>query len=84
MSKELDEIISDLDRPITMTPTDAIIGMLRDQAAEFGFVLSGRCRHCMRPISSIRSLRARSGPVCAAKHKEKPGEHAENLHTTDQ
>lgn len=83
MSKELDEIIHDLDQPINMTPTDAIIGLLRDQAAEFGFVLSGRCRHCMRPISSLRSLKARSGPVCAAKHKEEPGEHAENLHTTD-
>ena len=84
MSKELDDIIRDLDQPINMTPTDAIIGLLRDQAAALGFVLSGRCRHCLRPISSIRSLRARSGPVCAAKHKEKPGEHAENLHTTDQ
>lgn len=70
MSKELDEIVRDLDQPINMTPTDAIIGMLRDQAAEFGFVLSGRCRHCMRPLSSLRSLRARSGPVCAAKHKK--------------
>lgn len=83
MSKELDEIIRDLDQPINMTPTDAIIGLLRDQAAEFGFVLSGRCQHCQRPISALRSLKKRSGPVCAAKHKEKPGEHAENLHTTD-
>lgn len=70
MSKELDEIIRDLDQPINMTPTDAIIGMLRDRAAEFGFVLSGRCRHCMRPLSSLRSLKARSGPVCRSKHKE--------------
>lgn len=64
--------------------TDKLIQELRDRAAALGFVLSGRCKYCMRPISSIRSLRARSGPVCAAKHKEKPGEHAENLHTTDQ
>ena len=40
MSKELDEIIRDLDQPINMTPTDAIIGLLRDQAAALGFVLS--------------------------------------------
>lgn len=84
MSKDLDDIIRGLDQPIDLTPTDTMIAMLRDRAADFGFVLSGRCKHCMRPISSIRSLRARSGPVCAAKHKEKPGEHAENLHTTDQ
>ena len=84
MSKELDDIIRGLDQPIDLTPTDAMIAMLRDQAAEFGFVLSGRCRHCQRPISALRSLKKRSGPVCAAKHKEKPGEHAEDLHTTDQ
>ena len=64
--------------------TDKLIQELRDRAATLGFVLSGRCKHCMRPISSLRSLKARSGPVCAAKHKEKPGEHAENLHTTSQ
>jgi hypothetical protein len=84
MSKDLDDIIRWLDQPIDLTPTDTMIAMLRDRAADFGFVLSGRCQHCQRPISALRSLRARSGPVCAAKHKEKPGEHAENLHTTDQ
>lgn len=68
---------------MTKNRTDRLIQELRDRAAALGFVLSGRCKYCMRPISSIRSLRARSGPVCAAKHKEKPGEHAENLHTTD-
>jgi hypothetical protein len=69
---------------MTKNRTDKLIQELRDRAAALGFVLSGRCKYCMRPISSLRSLRARSGPVCAAKHKEKPGEHAENLHTTDQ
>ena len=64
--------------------TDKLIQDLRDRAAALGFVLTGRCRYCMRPISALRSLKTRSGPVCAAKHKEKPGEHAENLHTTDQ
>lgn len=63
--------------------TDKLIQELRDRAAALGFVLSGRCRHCQRPISSLRSLKKRSGPVCAARHKGEPGEHAEDLHTTD-
>jgi len=83
MSKELDDIIRGLDEPIRMTPTDAIIGMLRDQAAEFGFALTGRCQHCMRPISALRSLKARSGPVCAAKHKEEPDGTTPDLHAAD-
>lgn len=70
MTEELEEILRDLDRPFQFAPTDAMIQMLRDQAAEFGFVLSGRCRHCQRPISALRSLKNRSGPVCAAKHKK--------------
>ena len=80
MSKDLDDIIRGLDQPIDLTPTDTMIAMLRDRAADFGFVLSGRCQHCQRPISALRSLKKRSGPVCAAKHKEEPGEHAEDLH----
>ena len=84
MSKELDDIIRGLDEPIQMPPTDAIIGMLRDQAAEFGFALTGRCQHCMRPITAPRSLKARSGPVCAAKHKEEePDGTTPDLHTAD-
>ena len=64
--------------------TDKLIQELRDRAAALGFVLSGRCKYCMRPISSIRSLKARSGPVCAAKHKEKTDDTAVDLHTTSQ
>lgn len=50
--------------------TDKLLAELRDRAADFGLVLAGRCRHCMRPISSLRSLRNRAGPSCSAKHKK--------------
>lgn len=69
---------------MTRNRTDKLIQELRDRAATLGFVLSGRCKHCMRPISSLRSLKARSGPVCAAKHKEEPDDTAVDLHTTSQ
>ena len=63
--------------------TDKLIQELRDRAAALGFVLTGRCQHCMRPISALRSLKARSGPVCAAKHKEEePDGTTPDLHTT--
>ena len=63
--------------------TDKLIQELRDRAATLGFVLSGRCKYCMRPISSLRSLKARSGPVCAAKHKEESDGSPVDLHATD-
>lgn len=50
--------------------TDKLIAELRERAADLGFVLSGRCRWCMRPISSLRSLKNRAGPSCSAKHKK--------------
>ena len=64
--------------------TDKLIQELRDRAAEFGFVLAGRCRHCMRPVSSLRSLKDRSGPVCKSKHQEEePDGTPVDLHATD-
>ena len=48
--------------------TDRQIKELMDRAAEYGLVLTGRCKHCMRPISSARSIRDRVGPVCRSRH----------------
>lgn len=48
--------------------TDALIAQLRDRAADFGLVVTGRCKHCDRPIWDRKSLRDRSGPVCRARH----------------
>lgn len=50
--------------------TDQQIAELMDRAAEYGLVLTGRCKHCMRPISSARSIRDRVGPVCRSRHGE--------------
>lgn len=48
--------------------TGQMITELRDRAADFGFVLAGRCKHCMRPIWGSRSLKDRVGPVCRQRH----------------
>lgn len=48
--------------------TDRLIAELRDRAADLGFVLAGRCKHCMRPIWGSRSLKDRVGPVCRQRH----------------
>lgn len=48
--------------------SDQLLAELRDRAAEFGFVLAGRCKHCMKPISDLRSLHEHAGPVCRERH----------------
>lgn len=49
--------------------TDKLLRELRDKAADFGLVIGGRCRHCLRPITALRSLRTGEGPACRRKHK---------------
>lgn len=49
--------------------TDRLIAELRDRAANLGYVLAGRCKHCARPIWGSKSLRDHVGPVCRQRHE---------------
>src|SRR5699024_10811017 len=55
---------------ISPKATDRQIKELMAGAAEYGLVITGRCKHCLRPISSARSIRDRVGPVCRSRHGE--------------
>lgn len=50
--------------------TDKMIAELRERASALGLVVTGRCRHCGRPIWAHSSIRDHTGPKCRAKYGE--------------
>ena len=68
--------------------TEQLAAELRARAAEFGLVVTIRCKYCRSPLWDSQSVAAHAGPVCRARHKKNDpsasnlaGERAEAVET---
>lgn len=64
--------------------TEKLAAELRARAAEFGLIVTIRCRYCGSPLWSTESVAAHAGPVCRKRHNAKndPSAHsAKNART---
>lgn len=56
--------------------TEQLAAELRSRAAEFGLIVTIRCRHCGAPLWDTQSVAAHAGPVCRRRHENDPGAHS--------